>query len=55
MTIYAIEIIEQVSKFLKSHLLILLFFNFVMFLMFVTEVDYGLLTEQTSYGQSAKF
>ena len=47
MTIYAIEILEQASKFLKSHHLILFFFNFVMSFMFVTEVDYKLLTEQT--------
>ena len=47
MTIYAIEILEQASKFLKTHHLILFFFNFVMSFMFVTEVDYELLTEQT--------
>ena len=52
MKVYAIEILGQASKFLKSHLLI---FFFVMFFMFVTEVGYELLIEQTSCRQSAKF
>ena len=52
MKIYAIEILGQASKFLKSHLLI---FFLVIFFMFVMEVGYGLLIEQTSCGQSAKF